>query len=289
MELVPGAFGVMQRTFTQAEFDRFAALSGDDNPIHVDPAFAARTRFGRTVCHGMLLFSTLCAAFTRELQPGCTLSEQELMFVTPTYTDEAVTVQLAVAALAPDGAFVDLNTAITRPDGSLACQGQARLRRARGEAPGQRAADGLRLAAHPTPEATDAQSHKGLRVGQWVEIERTFTTADLAAYVALTGDVNPAYVSAAAAELQTPPGLLGGLFSFLLGTRLPGRGTNWLKQRLVFPMAAAVGAPIRARVEIVRLRPDKDLVNLRTTCSLADGRVVCHGEALVLVKDLEAA
>ena len=84
-----------------------------------------------------------------------------------------------------------------------------------------------------------------------------------------------------------PGGLLGGLFSFLLGTRLPGRGTNWLKQRLVYPGARA--SPARKspqRVEIVRLRPEKDLVNLRGAC-VADGRVVCEGESLVLVKDLE--
>ena len=90
------------------------------------------------------------------------------------------------------------------------------------------------------------------------------------------------------AELQVPGGLLGGLFSFLLGTRLPGRGTNWLKQRLAFPAPCYAGQEVTARVEIVRLRPEKDLVNLRTVCTAA-GRVVCEGEALVLVKDLEHA
>ena len=40
---------------TQEEFDLFARISGDDNPIHVDPEFSARTRFGRTVSHGMLI------------------------------------------------------------------------------------------------------------------------------------------------------------------------------------------------------------------------------------------
>ena len=45
--------------FTQRQFDEYARLSGDDNPIHVDAAFAAGTRFGRTVAHGMFLFSVL--------------------------------------------------------------------------------------------------------------------------------------------------------------------------------------------------------------------------------------
>ena len=48
---------VLERTLTQQDFDLFAKLSGDSNPIHVDPEFSARTRFGKTVSHGMLLFS----------------------------------------------------------------------------------------------------------------------------------------------------------------------------------------------------------------------------------------
>jgi acyl dehydratase len=49
----------IRRVFSQSDFDRFAALSGDDNPIHIDPEFSARSKFGRTVAHGMFLYSTV--------------------------------------------------------------------------------------------------------------------------------------------------------------------------------------------------------------------------------------
>ena len=58
-----------KRIFSQRDFDRFAILSGDDNPIHVDPKFASRTRFGRTVAHGMFLYSHVCAVLGAAL-PG---------------------------------------------------------------------------------------------------------------------------------------------------------------------------------------------------------------------------
>jgi hypothetical protein len=41
-------------------------------------------------------------------------------------------------------------------------------------------------------------------------------------------------------------------------------------------------------VSIVRLRADKELVNLATRIHAADGRLVCDGEALVLVRNLES-
>ena len=41
----------IERIFSQVDFDRFARLSGDNNPIHIDPAFSARTPFGQTVAH----------------------------------------------------------------------------------------------------------------------------------------------------------------------------------------------------------------------------------------------
>jgi 3-hydroxybutyryl-CoA dehydratase len=75
------------------------------------------------------------------------------------------------------------------------------------------------------------------------------------------------------------------MISRLLGIELPGRGTNWMKQELTFYAAAKLGEPITASVEIVRLRPDKDLVNLRTTCTVG-GRLICEGEALVMAREM---
>ncbi len=55
----------MTRIVTQRDFDRFAALSRDDNPIHCDPVFARGTHFGATVAHGMFLYGMICGAITR--------------------------------------------------------------------------------------------------------------------------------------------------------------------------------------------------------------------------------
>ena len=83
--------------------------------------------------------------------------------------------------------------------------------------------------------------------------------------------------------------MLGGMVSDLLGTKVPGRGTMWLKQRYEFPAPAHVGEAITASVEISRLRPEKDLVYLNVSCVNPQGQVVCKGETLVFVADLESA
>ncbi|MQP64576.1 hydratase [Niveispirillum sp. SYP-B3756] len=78
---------VIDRTLTQADFDLFARLSGDDNPIHVDPGFSARTRFGRTVAHGLLL-CTILRGLAGRLLPGAVLLGQDIRFPAPTYAGE---------------------------------------------------------------------------------------------------------------------------------------------------------------------------------------------------------
>lgn len=42
------------REVTQDEVNRFADLTGDHNPVHLDPDFAAGTPFGGTIAHGYL-------------------------------------------------------------------------------------------------------------------------------------------------------------------------------------------------------------------------------------------
>lgn len=113
------------RTFTQEDFNRFAALSGDDNPIHVDPAFSARTKFGRTVAHGMLLYGTICGAVSAHF-PGAQQLEQDLRFPSPTYTDEEITIQLTVKEVYSD--TVRLEAKIARPSGQVTCEGTTVLK-----------------------------------------------------------------------------------------------------------------------------------------------------------------
>ncbi|RME67323.1 MAG: phosphate acetyltransferase, partial [Alphaproteobacteria bacterium] len=69
----------------------------------------------------------------------------------------------------------------------------------------------------------------------------------------------------------------------------PGSGTNYLKQESMFLAPARVGETLTARLEITRIRADKPLVDLVTTCRGEDGRLICRGRALVYVKDVSAS
>lgn len=125
-------------------------------------------------------------------------------------------------------------------------------------------------------------THKGLTVGQSASSTRTFTADEIQTYSTLTGDTSY--------EAGCIPGpMLGGMVSDLLGTKVPGRGTMWLKQHYEFPAAAYVGESITATVEISRFRPEKDLVYLNVQCVNPNGQIVCKGETLVFVADLESA
>jgi len=114
---------IVKRVLTQEDFNRFAALSGDDNPIHVDAAFAARTRFEKTVAHGMFLYGIICGALAQGFPGGAQL-EQQLMFPTPAYAGEELTIRLEVVETQPEARRARLTTLITRPGGEVACEGE---------------------------------------------------------------------------------------------------------------------------------------------------------------------
>lgn len=71
-----------------------------------------------------------------------------------------------------------------------------------------------------------------------------------------------------------------------LGTKLPGLDTNYLKQESTYTATAKVGDELTARTEITRIRPEKHLVDLESSCRNEAGRLVCHGRALVHVNDV---
>jgi acyl dehydratase len=99
-DFVPGQHVTYTKTFTDEDVQRFIAITADVNPLHVDDAFAAKTRFGRRVVHGMLtasLFSTMVGM----LLPGtgAIYRSQTLNFLRPVHVDETVTAHFAVRSV----------------------------------------------------------------------------------------------------------------------------------------------------------------------------------------------
>ncbi len=55
----------LRKRMTQATIDAWADISGDRNPLHTDPAYAAASRFGGTIAHGHLALAWLCELLLR--------------------------------------------------------------------------------------------------------------------------------------------------------------------------------------------------------------------------------
>src|SRR5438874_1775763 len=85
------------------DVQRFIAITGDINPLHVDDDFASRTRFGRRVLHGMLtasLFSTMVGM----LLPGtgAIYRSQTIRFLLPVHIGETVTAHFVIRSVDRD-------------------------------------------------------------------------------------------------------------------------------------------------------------------------------------------
>jgi len=119
-----------------------------------------------------------------------------------------------------------------------------------------------------------------MKVGDTAELTRRFRAGDINDYAELSRH--------AVSGDGVPEPLIGALFSCLLGMRLPGRGANYLKQETQFHQDAYVGDTLTARVEITRIRPDKHLVDLATTCRNSAGELIATGRALVSARDTAA-
>ena len=118
-------------------------------------------------------------------------------------------------------------------------------------------------------------------LGQTASVSRTYNSGDRALFADLSGHDGPL-------PEHVPGPLIGALFSYLLGVKLPGFGTNYLKQEMRFLKPAPYDEPLTARVTITRLRPEKHLVDLETVCETSDGTRLCEGRALVYVEDVGA-
>lgn len=83
------------KTISQRDVERFAAASGDTNPIHLDEEWAERTRFNGRIVHGILVTGLISAALAR-LPGGIVYLSQDLEFRAPVRIDDYVTATIEV-------------------------------------------------------------------------------------------------------------------------------------------------------------------------------------------------
>ncbi|SMY01133.1 MaoC family dehydratase [Brevibacterium aurantiacum] len=96
-----------RRTITEDYVRQFADLTWDRHPLHLDPDYAAKTRFGRQIAHGALMISTLLGLV--ELHPSylqCFYGLDKLRFMAPAYIGDTVHAATTIASVKPraDGA-----------------------------------------------------------------------------------------------------------------------------------------------------------------------------------------
>lgn len=104
----------------------FAELSGDFNPIHLDEDFAASTRFGRRIAHGMLSGALISSVLGNEFaEQKIVYLSQTMRFVAPVFVGDTITVTATVASIRPDKPIVTVETVCSNQDGETTMTGEA--------------------------------------------------------------------------------------------------------------------------------------------------------------------
>ena len=76
---------------TQDQIERYAAASGDLNPIPLDHGFAATSQFGRTIAHGMMIAAAISEMMVAAFEKAWAESGQmKIRFRAPIYPGETV-------------------------------------------------------------------------------------------------------------------------------------------------------------------------------------------------------
>lgn len=80
------------RLVTQEVIDAYAEASGDFNPIHTDPEYAASGPFGKTIAHGMMTLAYASELMTRwGGEAWLTASAIDVAFLGPVFAGDTVT------------------------------------------------------------------------------------------------------------------------------------------------------------------------------------------------------
>lgn len=85
------------KVFSEEDVFLFAGITGDRNPIHISREYAAKTRFGERIAHGILTAGLISAVIGMKLPgPGCLYVSQTLEFLAPVRIGDEITARVEI-------------------------------------------------------------------------------------------------------------------------------------------------------------------------------------------------
>ena len=124
-DLSLGQSAEVSHTVTDADIRAFAEVSGDNNPVHLDEAYAAATPFKTRIAHGMLSAGYISAVLGTQLPgPGAIYISQTMNFKRPVRIGDEVVTRATVAAIDSEKARVTLAT-VCEVAGKAVVEGEA--------------------------------------------------------------------------------------------------------------------------------------------------------------------
>ena len=126
MEMKVGDKFSTERLVTDELIRKFADVSGDYNPIHLDEDVAAKTRFGRRIAHVMLSGAFISAVLGYELsERNIVYLSQTLRFTAPVFISDTVTATATVTNIREDKPIITIETICTNQNGDVVVKGEA--------------------------------------------------------------------------------------------------------------------------------------------------------------------
>jgi 3-hydroxybutyryl-CoA dehydratase len=125
-QLKSGDSAQLSKVVSEEVIHDFAKATGDFNPIHLDQAYAEKTRFKGRIAHGALSIGYISSVLANLLPgPGSIYLSQEIKFLAPVRIGDTLTAKVEVIELIPDKNRAKFRTTCTNQKGEVVADGTA--------------------------------------------------------------------------------------------------------------------------------------------------------------------
>lgn len=110
-DLALGMTATFSKTVSDADIVKFAEVSGDTNPVHLDETYAAKTMFKSRIAHGLLSAGFISAVLGTKLPgAGAIYVSQSFKFKAPVRIGDEVMARVELIGLNPEKKMATFNT-----------------------------------------------------------------------------------------------------------------------------------------------------------------------------------